>query len=203
MPLLSRPAASGTWRSKPSSQLGSSAIVGTVDELWRLFSFQAFAKSELDYLDAALGPQVAADDVLADLRDRYKVAIPHIDDFVQHSCQAAAWYSWKKMDRKLGRRCRTARSPSVEASGEVGAEQLQRSPIATFIGSLGRMYAAVCEALQLEPDQVLMVGDTLAHDVEGPRAFGMHAIHLTRGARSSNPGTSIQSLSDLDALLAA
>lgn len=65
----------------------------------------------------------------------------------------------------------------------------------------GRMYAAVCAALQLEPHQILMVGDTFAHDVEGPRAFGMHAIHLTRGARWSNPGTSIQSLVDLDALL--
>ncbi|WP_230961098.1 hypothetical protein [Burkholderia cepacia] len=59
----------------------SFAIVGTVDELWRLFSFQVFAQAELDHLDEALGPERTTDGLLEDLRDRYRVAIPYIDDF--------------------------------------------------------------------------------------------------------------------------
>lgn len=61
----------------------SFAIVGTVDELWRLFSFQRFAQSELDCLDEALGAERTADEALEDLRDRYRLAIPYIDDFTQ------------------------------------------------------------------------------------------------------------------------
>lgn len=61
----------------------SFAIVGTVDELWRLFSFQTFAQAELDYLDEALGAERTADEGLEDLRDRYRLAIPYIEDFTQ------------------------------------------------------------------------------------------------------------------------
>lgn len=59
------------------------AIAGTVVELWRLFSFQAFAREELAYLDSALGTQRTADAVLEDLRDRYRLAIAYIDDFTK------------------------------------------------------------------------------------------------------------------------
>jgi hypothetical protein len=61
----------------------SFAVVGTVEGLWRLFSFQAFARAELDYLDETLGAERTADELLEDLRDRYRVAIPYIDDFTQ------------------------------------------------------------------------------------------------------------------------
>lgn len=61
----------------------SFAVMGTVEGLWRLFSFQAFARAELDYLDEALGAERTSDDLLEDLRDRYRVAIPYIDDFTQ------------------------------------------------------------------------------------------------------------------------
>lgn len=61
----------------------SFAIVGTVDELWRLFSFQEFARAELDHLDQTLGHERTADEVLEELRDRYRIAIPYIDDFTQ------------------------------------------------------------------------------------------------------------------------
>lgn len=61
----------------------SFTVVGTVEGLWRLFSFQAFARAELDYLDEALGAERTADELLEDLRDRYRVAIPFIDDFTQ------------------------------------------------------------------------------------------------------------------------
>jgi hypothetical protein len=60
----------------------SFAIVGTVDELWRLFSFQAFAQAELDYLDERLGLESAVaerPDYLEELRSRYRLAVPYID----------------------------------------------------------------------------------------------------------------------------
>ena len=59
----------------------SFAIVGTVDDLWRLFSFQAFAREELMYLDEMLGPERTNDTTLEDLRDRYRLVVPYIDDF--------------------------------------------------------------------------------------------------------------------------
>lgn len=61
----------------------SFAIVGSVDELWRLFSFQEFAKGELKYLDDVLGEELTEDDELEELRDRYRIAIPYIDDFTK------------------------------------------------------------------------------------------------------------------------
>ena len=37
------------------------------------------------------------------------------------------------------------------------------------------IYQKVCEALFLPPEAILFTGDTLAADVDGPRAFGMEA----------------------------
>lgn len=43
-----------------------------------------------------------------------------------------------------------------------------------------RIYARSCQALACAPAEVLMVGDTLVADVEGPRACGLQSIHLNR-----------------------
>ena len=43
-------------------------------------------------------------------------------------------------------------------------------------------YEAACAALGLAPDQVLMVGDHRTNDVDGARAAGLHAVHI-----SANP----------------
>jgi len=66
----------------------SFAIAGTVEELWRLFSFQAFAKEELDNLEAAFEFSGPADDLTEDLKARYRAAIPYIDEFVQRQFSA-------------------------------------------------------------------------------------------------------------------
>ncbi|WP_207001352.1 hypothetical protein [Trinickia mobilis] len=66
----------------------SFGIVGQVDELWRLFSFQAFAKAELEYLDAMLGAERTTDVALEDLRDRYRISIPYIDQFTKRQFPA-------------------------------------------------------------------------------------------------------------------
>ncbi len=48
----------------------------------------------------------------------------------------------------------------------------------------GRAYAALAEALTLDPAQILFVGDEPHADVLGPRAAGMHTVWVNRlGAR--------------------
>ena len=59
----------------------SFVIVGTEEDLWKLFSFQQFAKSELAYLDDKLGVMRTADEAIEELRDRYRVCIPFISEY--------------------------------------------------------------------------------------------------------------------------
>jgi len=99
----------------------SSAIVGSVEELWRLFSFQRFATLELEFLEGLLGPERTDDDKLEDLRDRYRLVIPFIDDFVQRQFPArrieaargkvdAGLHPYWAYQIAIGRRARAARS---------------------------------------------------------------------------------------------
>lgn len=62
------------------------------------------------------------------------------------------------------------------------------------------IYASACTHLCNKPSNVLMVGDTLEADVEGPRSFGMQALLLHREKRSSE-SFSIASLSRLCEIL--
>ena len=54
-------------------------------------------------------------------------------------------------------------------SFEVGA--IKPSPI---------IFQAACEALQVKPDEILMIGDTYEADCLGPRMHEMQALHLAR-----------------------
>jgi HAD superfamily hydrolase (TIGR01549 family) len=60
-----------------------------------------------------------------------------------------------------------------------------------------RIYKHICNALDCEPHQVLMVGDSHTADVEGPRSYGMQSILLDRRASSDTK----ERLSSLTALL--
>lgn len=61
-----------------------------------------------------------------------------------------------------------------------------------------RIYRHICQALDVEPGQVMMVGDTHSADVDGPRQFGMQALHLVRDpARSSPESQPLRSLAEL------
>lgn len=79
----------------------SFVIVGTVEELWRLFSFQAFARSELEYLEQILGPERTNDEVSEDLRVRYRLVIPYIDDFTQRQFPIASLKAREKTEDGL------------------------------------------------------------------------------------------------------
>ncbi|KQQ96446.1 HAD family hydrolase [Massilia sp. Leaf139] len=63
-----------------------------------------------------------------------------------------------------------------------------------------RIYERACRQLGCAPGEVLMVGDTVEADVDGPRAFGMQALLLDRKGRSST-GDAIASLSELCGLV--
>jgi HAD superfamily hydrolase (TIGR01549 family) len=54
------------------------------------------------------------------------------------------------------------------------------------------IYRRLCEMLQLAPEQIMFVGDSLRCDVDDPKNFGMSSVHLDR-RRSS---TLLQVISD-------
>ena len=59
-----------------------------------------------------------------------------------------------------------------------------------------RLYAAAVAAAGRPPGALLFVGDSYAHDVEGPRAAGMRAVLLDR-AGTSGDASAIRTLADL------
>lgn len=59
----------------------SFAVVGELDDLWRLFSYQIFAKSELGYLDMGYGTTATNDVRVERLKNLYRLGISFIDDF--------------------------------------------------------------------------------------------------------------------------
>lgn len=65
-----------------------------------------------------------------------------------------------------------------------------------------RFYEALCRQLQLEPNQILMVGDTWRCDYEGATAAGLKAIHLDR-RNTGDTEHSVVSIADLRSVLSA
>lgn len=75
--------------------------------------------------------------------------------------------------------------------GEGVAEQIEELDLGTeLVGTSARwgsckpedaFFQRLCDELQLEPDQVVLVGDRLDNDVLPAIAFGMHAVHIRRG----------------------
>ena len=63
-----------------------------------------------------------------------------------------------------------------------------------------RMYAHLCDALELRPEQVVMIGDTLSADYEGPIAHGMQACHLAR-SQASVAELSVSTLAEIAPLI--
>lgn len=65
------------------------------------------------------------------------------------------------------------------------------------------IYQYLCEGIACQPEEVLMIGDTIEADMIGPRKFGMHGYHLDRHAATSNSAESVRSLNDVLTLMAA
>jgi HAD superfamily hydrolase (TIGR01662 family) len=63
------------------------------------------------------------------------------------------------------------------------------------------IFRAVLDLLEVEPDETVMVGDTIADDIDGARALGMEAILLDREGKRPEFEPRIATLSDLAPLL--
>jgi HAD superfamily hydrolase (TIGR01662 family) len=63
------------------------------------------------------------------------------------------------------------------------------------------IFRAVLDLLEVEPDETVMVGDTIADDIDGARALGMEAILLDREGKRPEFEPRIVTLSDLVPLL--
>jgi len=63
------------------------------------------------------------------------------------------------------------------------------------------IFQAVLDLLEVEPDEAVMVGDTIADDIEGARALGMRAILLDREGRRPDFEPRIETLDDLFPIL--
>jgi HAD superfamily hydrolase (TIGR01662 family) len=59
------------------------------------------------------------------------------------------------------------------------------------------IFRAVLELLEVEPEDALMVGDSVDDDVEGARAIGMHAVLLDRLGLKPGYAPRIESLREL------
>ena len=67
------------------------------------------------------------------------------------------------------------------AALDLGAEVIGTSGLWGIAKPDPAFFQRICDALELEPDQVVSVGDRIDNDVLPAMAFGMHAIHLRRG----------------------
>ena len=65
------------------------------------------------------------------------------------------------------------------------------------------IYQYLCDGIACQPDEVLMIGDTIEADMVGPRRFGIHGYHLDRHAATANAAESVRSLNDVLTLMAA
>jgi HAD superfamily hydrolase (TIGR01549 family) len=59
------------------------------------------------------------------------------------------------------------------------------------------IYQYLCDGIGCQPDEILMVGDTIEADMVGPRKFGIHGYHLNRQASTPATSDSLRSLSDV------
>lgn len=59
------------------------------------------------------------------------------------------------------------------------------------------IYQYLCDGIGCQPEEILMVGDTIEADMVGPRKFGIHGYHLNREASTPASSDSLRSLSDV------
>ncbi|WP_454696565.1 HAD family hydrolase [Achromobacter aegrifaciens] len=65
------------------------------------------------------------------------------------------------------------------------------------------IYRYLCDGIACQPEEILMIGDTIEADMVGPRQFGMHGYHLDRHATATRSTESVDSLNDVLTILAA
>jgi HAD superfamily hydrolase (TIGR01509 family) len=102
-----------------------------------------------------------------------------------------AWLGEHRIKRGV---CSNAPFPPAMMRRQVNSNGIAEAVDAVvFSSEVGRrkpapeVYEAALEAIQVEPEHVLFVGDRVREDYEGPRALGMRAVLLTAHTQESPP----------------
>lgn len=61
-----------------------------------------------------------------------------------------------------------------------------------------KIYSYLCTSLECAPSQMLMIGDLVEADYEGPKRAGLQALHLSRNGKISEA----KSINSIDEVLA-
>jgi HAD superfamily hydrolase (TIGR01509 family) len=183
------------------------------DVLLPLESYVAsWSEDEVDYMavyrkawaDAALG---LPDDLLYDILDAEQLCW---DRAVHLDPDAAAVLSWLGVHGVKRAVCSNAPFPPEMMRRQVKSNGIGAMiDAAVFSSEIGRrkpapeVYRAALDAIGVDAQHALFVGDRVREDYEGPRALGMRAVIFTAHSDGALPGgvPTIASLSEVPGLL--
>ena len=111
---------------------------------------------------------------------------PTLDTLASRGLRLAVISNWDERLRGLLRRLNLDQFETFAISCEVGFPK--PSPV---------IFNHAARELDLRPDAILHVGDSLELDVEGAHAAGFRAVHLQRGKQADAVGSAIRSLAEL------
>jgi HAD superfamily hydrolase (TIGR01509 family) len=172
----------------------------------------SMSEDEVDYLDvfrdawAKVGLKLP-DGLLYDILDAEQMCWDRSVRLDPDALQVLSWLGAHGVKRAL---CSNAPFPPEMMRRQVDANGIGEVVDAVvFSSEVGRrkpapeMYRAALEAISVEPQQVLFVGDRVREDYEGPRSLGMRAVIFTAHAETPPPDgiPTIASLTEVPQLL--
>ena len=170
------------------------------------------SEDEVDYMSVYRHTWAAAgmnlpDDLLYEILDAEQMCWDRSVKLDPDALQVLSWLGTHGIKRAL---CSNAPFPPEMMRRQVNSNGISEMVDAVvFSSELGRrkpapeLYIAALNAIGVEPQHSLFVGDRLREDYEGPRAIGMQAVLFTAHADEPPPGgiPTIASLSELPGLL--
>jgi putative hydrolase of the HAD superfamily len=121
----------------------------------------------------------------------FEDAIPALESLRRSGIRLGIISNWDERLRPLLSELRLIEKfDSIIISSEVGAHKPD-----------ARIFRAAAEALQLDPREILHIGDSFAEDLHGARSAGFQALQLKREFERARDH--IQSLSELPSIIAA
>lgn len=170
------------------------------------------SEDEVDYMSVYRHSWAAAgmnlpDDLLYDILDAEQMCWDRAVKLDPDALQVLSWLGAHGIKRAL---CSNAPFPPEMMRRQVGTNGISEMVDAVvFSSEIGRrkpapeVYRAALEAIGLDPQHSLFVGDRVREDYEGPLAIGMRAVLFTAHAEGPPPDgiPTIASLSEVPGLL--
>ena len=170
------------------------------------------SEDEVDYMSVyrqtwARAGMNLPDDLLYDILDSEQMCWDRAVKLDPDALQVLSWLGSHGIKRAV---CSNAPFPPEMMRRQVNANGISEMVDAVvFSSEIGRrkpapeLYRAALEAIGVEPQHALFVGDRVREDYEGPRALGMRAVVFTAHAEGPAPDgiPTIASLSELPGLL--